>query len=65
MWATQPTHLASLNVLILIICGKEYALWSSSHIFSASCYFLPLRSKYFPQDPVLKHPQSDYLMYLI
>jgi hypothetical protein len=24
---------------------------------SASCHFLPLRSKYSPQHPVLKHPQ--------
>jgi len=25
-----------------------------------SCYFLPLRSKYSPQHPVLKHPQSIF-----
>jgi hypothetical protein len=25
---------------------------------AASCHFLPLRSKYSPQHPVLKHPQS-------
>jgi hypothetical protein len=24
----------------------------------ASCHFLPPRSKYFPQHPVLRHPQS-------
>jgi hypothetical protein len=23
-----------------------------------SCYFIPLWSKYYPYDPVLKHPQS-------
>jgi len=27
---------------------------------SASCHFLPLRSKYSPQPPVLKHPQSMF-----
>jgi hypothetical protein len=25
--------------------------------FPSSCHFLPLRSKYSPQYPVLKHPQ--------
>jgi hypothetical protein len=25
----------------------------------ASYHFIPLRSKYFPQHPVLKHPQSQ------
>jgi hypothetical protein len=25
------------------------------------CYFIPLRSKYSPQHPVLKHPQSVLL----
>jgi hypothetical protein len=28
-----------------------------------SCYFLPLMSKYSPQHPVLKHPQSVFLPY--
>jgi hypothetical protein len=26
----------------------------------AFCHFLPLRSKHFPQHPVLKHPQSIF-----
>jgi hypothetical protein len=26
----------------------------------ASCHFLPLSSKYSPQHPVLKHPQSVF-----
>jgi hypothetical protein len=26
-----------------------------------SCYFISLRSKYSPQYPVLKHPQSMFL----
>jgi hypothetical protein len=30
---------------------------------SASCHFLPLRSKYFPQHPVLEHPQSIFSPY--
>jgi len=31
-------------------------------VFSlASCHFLPLRFKYSPQHPVLKHPQSMLL----
>jgi hypothetical protein len=25
-----------------------------------SCYFFPLRSNYYPQHPVLKHPQSIF-----
>jgi hypothetical protein len=32
--------------------------------FSTTSYpFIPLRSKYFPQHPVLKHPQSTFLPY--
>jgi hypothetical protein len=30
-----------------------------------SCHFIPLRSKYSPQHPVLKHPQSPFFSYLI
>jgi hypothetical protein len=28
-------------------------------IYLAPCYYLPPRSKYYPQHPVLKHPQSS------
>jgi len=31
------------------------------HFSSASCYFLPHKTKYSPQHPILKHPQYSSL----
>jgi hypothetical protein len=33
----------------------------SMHFFPPSCHFIPLRSKYSPKHPVLKHPQKERL----
>jgi hypothetical protein len=42
--------------------GKEYRSLSSSLCnFLHSCYLIPLRPKYFPQHPILKHPQPMFL----
>jgi hypothetical protein len=44
--------------LITVILFKQYMLWLSSlWTFSTLCHFIPLRPKYFPKHPVLKHTQ--------
>jgi hypothetical protein len=42
-----------------IIFGEEYMSWSSSlcNFLPVSYHFVPLRPKYLPQCPILKHPQ--------
>jgi hypothetical protein len=57
--ATCPAHHTLLDLITIIIFGAEFRIWRSLlHIFPASWYFLSLKSKYFPQQPVLNHTQS-------
>jgi hypothetical protein len=52
-------HLILPNLFNLIKFGKEYKSLSSSLCsFLHSCYLVPLRSKYFPQHPILRGPGS-------
>jgi hypothetical protein len=43
--------------------GEEYRSWSFSiwSFFLLPCYLVPLRPKYYPQQPILKHPQPTFL----
>jgi hypothetical protein len=43
--------------------GEEYSSLSSSlcRISPLPCYLVPLRPKYSPQQPILKHPQPTFL----
>jgi hypothetical protein len=61
MHTTCPIHLIFPYLIMQIIFHKEYKLWSSSQFSPASWNFLPVVSKYSPQHPVLKHPQSMFL----
>ena len=60
---TCPTHLIFLDLINRIQFGEEYKPLSSSLcIFLHSpCYVVPLRSKYSPQDPILKRSQTTFL----
>ena len=60
--ATCPTHLIPLYFITRTISGEQYRSLSSSLCsFLHSCYLVPLRSKYSPQHPILKHPQPTFL----
>jgi hypothetical protein len=53
MHATYPVHPIVLELVILIIFSKELIIMQQ---YPASCHFIPLKSEYFLQHPVLKVP---------
>ena len=60
--ATCPARLTFLDFITRIIFGEQYRSLSSSLCsFLHSCYLVPLRLKYSPQHPILKHPQPTFL----
>jgi hypothetical protein len=61
--ATCPAHLILLDFINRTILGKECRPFSSSLCnFLHPRYLVHLRLKYFPQHPILKHPQSTFLL---
>jgi hypothetical protein len=59
MRATCPTHLILLDLITQQIWWNTQVLkLLIMHSSPNSCHFLLLRSKYSPQNLVLKHPQS-------
>jgi len=62
MRATRPAHLILLDFITRTILGDEYRTLSSTLCsFLYSRYLIPLRPKYSPQHPILKHPQPTFL----
>jgi hypothetical protein len=51
-----PIHATCLDLITGIIFGEKYSLCSSS----TTCYVIPLRPKYSPQYPILKHSQPTF-----
>ena len=61
--ATCPAHLILLHLIAQKILDEEYKSLSSSFcsFFPLPSYHVPLRPKYSPQHPILKHPQPALL----
>jgi len=61
--ATCPAHLIFLDFINWKILGEKYNSISSSicSFLHSLCYLVPLRPKYSPQHPFLKHPQPTFL----
>jgi hypothetical protein len=61
MRATCPIHRILLDFTTRTIMGKEYRSLSFSLCNFLPCHLVPLRPKYSPQHPILKHPQLTFL----
>jgi hypothetical protein len=61
MRATCYAHLTLLDLIILIMRRVQIMKLLIMQISPTARHFIPLRSKYSPQHPVLKHPQSMFL----
>jgi len=61
--ATCPAHLIILDLINRTIFGEQYRSLSSSicSFLHSPCHIVPLRPKYSPQHPILKHPQPTFL----
>ena len=60
--ATCRVNLILLDLITRTILGKQYRSLSSSLCsFLHSPVLIPLRPKYSPQHPILKHPQPTFL----
>ena len=58
--ATCPAHIIHLDCITRTLLGEEYRSVSSSlcsFFFPFPYYLVPLRPKYFPQHPTVKHHQ--------
>jgi hypothetical protein len=60
MLGTCPDSFILLVLISFVLFGEKHKLWSQP--FPSSCFLLLLESKHSPQHPVLKSPQSTYVL---
>jgi hypothetical protein len=61
--AICPSHLILLYFITRTIVGEKYRLWRFSlwSFLRSPVNLVPLKNKYSPQHPILKHPQPMFL----
>ena len=60
-YVPRPSHFSPYNHPNNIVWGVQIIKLLFMKLSSLPCYLVPLRPKYSPQQPILKHPQPTFL----